>query len=108
MIHRDAIPANAVPDPRARAILDDLVRGKGLRRFAYFGVTGEGRFWPDGTEESSGNVIDQQGHVFFFWTAWDAAQGVPTFRIWREQQPSPRWSRSLEYRRARQVVGLEP
>ena len=44
MIRRDATPTNTVPDPRARAILDGLIRGKGLDRFAYFSVTGEGRF----------------------------------------------------------------
>jgi hypothetical protein len=107
MIERDPTPTATVPDPRARAMLDKLVREKGLERFAYFSVTGEGRFWRDGSEEASGNVIDSRGHVYFFWTAWDAERGAPTFRIWREQQPQERWLRSADYRRARRAVGLD-
>jgi hypothetical protein len=75
--------------------------------FGYFSVTGEGRFWPDGTEESSGNVIGPDGRVFLFWTAWDAERVAPTFRIWREQPTRERWLRCAEYRSARRAVGLE-
>ena len=103
--HRTAA-AEKVPDPRARAILDALVRSKGLERYAYFFVTGEGHFFPNGVEESSGSVIDDHGRVFDFWTAWDARRERPTFRFWRQVDPEPHWERSAEYRRARQAVGL--
>jgi hypothetical protein len=107
MIDRSSTSADTVPDPSARTILDDLVRGKGLQHYAYFFVSGEGTFWPDGTEESSGNVIDRTGRVFFFWTTWDYDRGEPAFRIWEEEQSEERWLRSGEYRRARKAVGLE-
>ena len=95
-----------VPDPRARATLDALVRSKGLGRFAYFFVTGEGTFFPNGIEEASGSVIDDQGRVFDFWTAWDAQRGEVAFETWEQVEPSPRWLESAEYRRARERVGL--
>jgi len=96
-----------VPDPSARALLDALVHARGLESWAYFFVTGEGRFFPNGVEESSGNVITPGGQVYTFWTGWDVGQAAVTFRIWREEQPEPRWMRSSEYRRARERVGLE-
>jgi hypothetical protein len=107
VIERTTTPADQVPDPRARAILDALVRAKGLERYAYFFVTGEGRFLPDGTEESSGCVLDASGRVFSFWTGWDAGRGQKILAEWEEVSVEPHWRRSAEYRRARAAVGLE-
>ena len=97
----------AVPDPAARAMLDTLVRERGLEDWAYFFVTGEGRVFPNGVEESSGNVIAPDGRVYAFWTDWDVERKSPTFRIWEEQPPDTRWLTSSEYRRARERVGLD-
>ena len=96
-----------VPDPAARAQLDALVRERGLKRWAYFFVTGEGRMFPNGVEESSGNVVTPDGRVYAFWTGWDARRRSMIFRVWEEDQPDPCWMRSSEYRRARERVGLD-
>src|SRR6266496_3015131 len=96
----------SAPDPKARAVLDGLVRGRGLERFAYFLVTGEGRFLPNGVEVTSGHVLDATGRVFRFWTSWDTDLNQASFRIWRPAAPNPRWSRSREYQRARAAMGL--
>ena len=39
-------------------MLDTLVRARGLQRFAYFLVTGEGSFLPNGVEVTGGHVLD--------------------------------------------------
>ena len=106
MIERTS-PREAVPDPPARAALDALVRARGLNRFAYFHVTGEGETFPNGMEAASGKVIDATGRVYRFWTGWDADRDQPTFRVWEPAEHSPRWERSAAYRRAREVVGLD-
>ena len=90
MTERD-IAVKTVPDPRARAVLDTLIRAKGLKRWAYFFTTGEGCFFPDGTEECSGNVIDEYGRDFFFWTDWDAEHNTPMMRIWEQEEPESRY-----------------
>jgi hypothetical protein len=105
MINRDAT-TETVPDPAARAMLDALVREHGLETFAYFFVTGEGQFLPNGMETASGYVIGADGRIFGFWTGWDGDGDQPCFRIWRSASPEPRWERSREYQRARQAVGL--
>jgi hypothetical protein len=96
----------AVPDPTARAMLDGLVRARGLRRFAYFLVTGEGSFLPNGVEVTSGHVLDASGQIFRFWTAWDKERNQATFKTWRPAATNPRWERMVEYQRARTAVGL--
>ncbi len=103
--YRTAAPEK-VPDPLARAILDALVRSKGLERYAYFFVTGEGHFFPNGIEESSGSVIDDRGRVFDFWMGLDPETGRPGLTVWREVEPELHWQRSAEYQQAREAVGL--
>lgn len=88
------------------AILDALVRARGLRRFAYFLVTGEGSFLPNGIEVTSGHVLDASGQVYRFWTSWDTEQDQASFKIWRPAASNPRWERNREYQRARTAVGL--
>ena len=90
-----------MPDPDARALLNALVRERGLERFAYFLVTGEGRFFPNGVEATSGHVLDATGQVFRFWTSWDAERAQPSFKVWKLAPPNPRWERIGEYQRAR-------
>ena len=87
-------------------MLDALVRARGLQRFAYFLVTGEGRFLPNGVEVTSGHVLDATGRVFRFWTSWDMERDQASFKIWRSEVANPRWERSQEHQRARAAVGL--
>ena len=105
MIGEDATQ-RAVPDPEARAMLDGLVRERGLQRFAYFLVSGEGRFLPNGIEVTSGHVLDATGRVFRFWTDWDTDRDQASFRIWKLAKTNPRWDRNREYQGARAAVGL--
>jgi hypothetical protein len=95
-----------VPDPEGRALLDELVRRQGLERFAYFLVSGEGRFLPSGVEVTSGHVLDATGQVFRFWTSWDDKQDQVSFKVWKPTPPNPRWERLGEYQRALVAVGL--
>ena len=96
----------AVPDPESRAMLDALVRERGLEQFAYFLVTGEGRFLPNGIEVTSGHVLDATGRIFRFWTTWDGERDQASFKVWKPTPPNPRWERTGEYQRARAAVGL--
>ena len=89
-----------------RAILNALVRDRGLQRFAYFLATGEGSFLPNGVEATSGHVLDASGRVFRFWTTWDTARDQASFKIWRPAAANPRWERNREYQRARATMRL--
>ncbi len=86
--------------------LRQLIRARGIERYGLFFGTGEGSFFPNGTEESSGYAIDDRGRVFFWWTGWDAERGAVTLETWEEVEPDSAWDQSAEYRRARQAVGL--
>lgn len=95
-----------VPDPDARTMLDKLVRERGLERFAYFLVSGEGRTLPNGIEVTSGHVLDTSGRVFRFWTDWDAERNQPAFKTWKLATPNLRWEHIGEYQLARAALGL--
>jgi hypothetical protein len=86
-----------------RAALDDLIRSKGLERFALYDTTIEGRVYPNGMDETSGSVVDDRGRAFDFWTGWDDERGEPTFRFWHEAVPR---TRGTSERRARERLGL--
>lgn len=99
-------PRSRYPTPQAKA-LHRLIRERGLAKYALFFVTGEGAELPNGLEESSGCVIDDEGRVFSFWTGWDLQVGRPTFTQWKQVKPKADWLEDSEYRRARKRVGLE-
>ncbi len=88
-------------------ILEHLAKELELGRHAFFFVTGEGDFMPNGVEEASGHLIDEHGRVFAFWLGWDDRQRRPAFTEWEEVEPEPAWAESTEYRRARECVGLD-
>jgi hypothetical protein len=98
--------------PRSRQVVDEakvlaeLAVGRGLRRHAFFFVTDEGEVMPNGVEDASGYVIDEQGRIYAFWLGWNASEHVPTFTEWEEVAPEPAWAESAEYRQARTHVGL--
>ncbi len=87
-------------------MLDGLMREQGLRRFVRFGSTVEGRFLPNGVDETSGYVLDDRGRVFFCWTGWDEETGRPIVTIWRRAEDETDWSADPAYQRARAQLGL--
>jgi hypothetical protein len=93
---------------RSLAAIEALLAERGIGRHALFNEVGEGTFFPDGTEAMSGHVVDEQGTVYFFWTAWDEAQNRLTFTTWERELPEPGWSENFEYRQALGVVGRLP
>ena len=94
-------------DERSLAAVSALLAERGIGRHAIFWDVGEGEEFPDGTESMSGNVIDAEGRVYFFWTDWDAERNGPAFGIWRREEPEEHWLESKEYRGARAAVGLD-
>ena len=87
-------------------MLDRLVRQRGLERFGLFFVTDEGEPAADGSGESSGFVIDQDGQTFFFVVDWTAGQCDGMITEWEQVPAEPDWQRSAAYRRARVAAGL--
>ena len=102
-----AIHSNSRSATREGKLLDRLVKAQGLRRYAFFFVSGEDERLPNGIETASGLVIDDQGRVFSFWTGWDTDRNQPTFAEWEQVEPEDAWLSSGEYREARQQVGLK-
>ncbi|MBI3966866.1 MAG: hypothetical protein HY329_14635 [Chloroflexi bacterium] len=98
-----------------RNVLAELVRRQAALEpedYATFFVSGEGRELPTSIlgpaiEESSGYLIDSRGRVYSFWIGWDADLGQPTLTRWQEVTPEDHWSRVGEYRRARELMGLD-
>jgi hypothetical protein len=74
--------------------------------YGLFFCSGEGKFYPDGTEEFSGNAVDRDGRIWMFWTEWDAERSAIGFAYWVEIVPDSRWVGSSEYEQARAQVGL--
>ena len=87
-------------------MLERLVSARIFGPHAFFFVSGEGTFFPNGVEESSGFAIDRDGHVWSFWTRWDADQDAVVLAEWEMADPEPEWRDDDEYQRARVAVGL--
>lgn len=89
-------------DPTLEALLSAKLPGK---RFGVFFSSGEGRFMPNGREDCSGEVVDEDGRHYTFWTAWvDGREGLDW---WYEVEADASWPVSAEYREARRAAGLE-
>jgi len=82
------------------------MKGKGLERFAFYLVVGEGKELPNGEGDASGYVVNEDGRVFFFWIGWDDERNTEILEIWREEEPGPDWLEHEPYRQAREAVGL--
>ena len=89
-------------------MLRRLVEAQGLRDFAFFYLTGEGRTLPNGWEVTSGTVVDKTGAVHSFWTSWNEERNEPTLARWREVRPDPGWLEDEEYLEALDAVGRTP
>ena len=90
-----------------RAELEQAIRARGLRRFAILHTVGEGRFYPNGMEERSGDVMDEEGRIWMFWTAWDPVREEVTLQDWEEAHPSSSLKRTRGYAQARRELGLD-
>lgn len=107
---------NKPPDTPARRLLDRLVQAKlpGGTRYAYFWVTGEGKYLPalvegQRVEECSGFLVDAEARTWRFWLAWNVAQRTPHLVRWRQVWPQMSWLvNDREYQEARRAVGLPP
>lgn len=93
---------------RTLAAIHTLIADKKIGRYALFHEVGEGRQFPDGSEEMSGGVVDEQGRVYTFWTDWDAEHSRARFTTWDQIEPEPALAKSQEYLDARAEVGLLP
>jgi hypothetical protein len=99
--HPDSRPAT-----REAQVLARLIAAHGVRRYGVFFVTGEGHFFPNGVEESSGFVVDQHGQVYAFWTGWDSNRRDITFSQWEPVDAEADWLNDDEYKKARKLAGL--
>jgi hypothetical protein len=100
--------ATALRDERSLAATSNLIAQRLPGRFAIFYDVGEGKIFPDGTEDLSGCVVDERGDHYFFWVDWDADAGQPILGTWERDEANPRDAASAEYRHARALVGLQP
>ena len=91
-----------------RSDLERLIRERGLDRFGVFHASGEGRLLPDGSESSSGYVVDNRGRHYSFWLDWDVGRGSLALTRWQalERDEFKDLPDDPEYRRARAAAGL--
>ena len=88
--------------------IERLVRERGLHRFGFFFVTDEGDYLPNGDEEQSGYVIDDQGQAYSFWTGWDQVRQDVIFSEWEPVPTEAERDGVAEFERARAAAGLGP
>jgi hypothetical protein len=94
------------PSTRDAQVLGRLVKARVFGPYAFFFVSGEGQFFPNGVEESSGFVLDHGGRVYSFWTGWNPDRQEVTLVEWESVDPEPAWIEDDEYRQAREALGL--
>jgi hypothetical protein len=99
-------PPRAARDVQ-RAALRAAIAERGLSRFAVFDTTVEGRIYPNGVDEVSGSVLNDDGRIWFFWTDWDENRQAVTLRHWEEEPMTPLLTSGREYARARRELGLD-
>lgn len=89
-----------------RAALWAALESRGLKRFAVFDVSVEGKIYPNGVDETSGLALNEDGRIWFFWTDWDDEHQQVTIRHWEELPITPLLASGREYERARRELGL--
>src|SRR5688572_19804165 len=99
--HPDSRPAT-----REAQVLDRLLAARGIGQYGLFFVSGEGTFFPNGVEETSGFVVRQTGEVYAFWTGWDSSRREITFSQWDQVTPEPDWHDDEEFQHARRRAGI--
>jgi len=97
------------PAPREtqRAGVRAAIEARGLDRFALYDTCVEGRVYPNGVDEVSGFVLNEDGRIWFFWTGWDDERQVVTIRHWDEEPITPLLTSGREYDRARRELGFD-
>ena len=85
-----------------------LIAEKGGEPFGLYFTTGEGKFYPNGEEECSGNVVAKDGREYTFWTGW--RDGGVVLDAWSEIAPCDgdvtETFAHVEYQAARKAAGL--
>ena len=94
------------PATRDAQELNRLIRTRVFGSYALFFESGEGEYFPNGVERTSGLVINQRGHVWAFWTGWDTDRSEVVLTEWESVDPDPAWLEDDEYQEARRAVGL--
>jgi hypothetical protein len=107
-MHMLADQSEPLREGRLEHDVDRLIRERGLRRYGLFLVSGEGRILPDGSENASGYVVDQDGRVFFFALDWDAGLRRVSFTQWEQVDAAAEadWDDDPEFQQARKAAGL--
>lgn len=85
-------------------LIEEKLPGK---RYGVFFTVGEGYFYPDGTEESSGSVVTEDDEHYDYWTGW--RDGAACFVQWQPIEGCTEagcWADNREYRDARRAAGL--
>jgi hypothetical protein len=102
-----AMPGVSPPGASIRAALERAVAERQPLRFAIVETVGEGRFYPNGMEERSGDVLTEDGRVWLFWTGWDSERGRVVIREWVEEDDPGALVRTPAFARARRALGLD-
>ena len=58
-------------------VIAELLKGKGIDRFALITMDWEGNTLPGGTPTESGEILTDKGKVFRFWLDWDPTKVSP-------------------------------
>src|SRR3954462_12593986 len=82
----EAQEMTALRNERSLAAASNLIAQRLSGRFAIFFDVGEGKIFPDGTEDMSGYVVDERGDHYFFWVDWDIDAGSPTLGTWKRDE----------------------
>src|SRR5689334_15994768 len=82
--------ATALRDERSLAAASNLIAQRLTGRFAIYHDVGEGKVFPNGTEDLSGWVVDERGDHYFFWVDWDAGADQPILGTWQREESSDR------------------
>lgn len=85
-----------------------MIEERGLNRYAIWFAAEEGIEMPNGEEEMSGTLVNEDGRVFSFWTGWDETAARVVFTKWKKVKPRAEWMERRAYRQARELAGVEP
>jgi hypothetical protein len=82
----------------------DLLRERGIIRFALFLTQQEGKQLPGGIESLSGFVLAGTGEVYGFWLDWDQETARYVLHPWYRVEDISPFADDPEYQRARREL----